>query len=106
MCDPPFIFVTHQLHKSTNCEIGCDNGRQTTFKMVGKGKKKKKKRKKREAIMIASMLIWCGGMNIDDARNRQKVTRYSRARSDTYKTTIEKTLREYWCGTSQRPSEC
>ena len=56
--------------------------------------------------MIASMLIWCGGMNIDDARNRQKVTRYSRARSDTYKTTIEKTLREYWCGTGQRPSEC
>ena len=67
--------VIHHLYlsltnciKSTNCEIGSDNGRQTTFKTVGKGKKKWKKR---EAIMIASMLIWCGGMNIDDARNRQ-----------------------------------
>ena len=42
-------------------------------------------------------------MTNDDAENRQQVTQSSRVRDNTCETKTKKTLREYQCGTGQRP---
>ena len=42
---------------------------------------------------------------IDDDKNRQLVTQFSRAQDNTCTTQNNKTLGEYRCGTSQKPSD-
>ena len=45
------------------------------------------------------------GFKGDDAENRQLVTQSLRAQDNTCTTQNKKTLREYRCGTGQKPSD-